>query len=53
MVSKTAGYHSFVRLSLCDTACAKAMMQRAGLAPQLPIRLEFNHFDDRFGGRLF
>src|SRR5204863_1175116 len=53
MVSKTAGYHSFVRLSLCDTACAKAMVQREGLAPQPPIRLEFNHFDDRFGGRLF
>src|SRR5205814_8816390 len=53
MVSKTAGYHSFVRLSLCDTACAKAMVQREGLARRPPIRLEFNHFDDRFGGRLF
>src|SRR6266702_3100073 len=30
----------------------KVMMPSAALAQQPPIRLEFNHFDDRFGGRL-
>src|ERR1044071_656459 len=37
----------------CLCASLRAMMASAALAPRPSIRLEFNHFDDRFGGRLF
>src|SRR6267154_6503929 len=31
----------------------EAVAARANSCPSAPIRLEFNHFDDRFSGRLF
>src|SRR5439155_13094285 len=37
----------------CRSRLWRAMMASAALAPRPPIRLEFNHFDDRSGGRLF